>query len=406
MLIFPLQSFSLSHKSQSGMAIKVLRRKKYRSATIVKEHSDGTYKIKYRDGSFETHVPIERMAISLSQSSLNESGVASPPALHRFASDSSSTSLNTMIEKSFERAFHESVDTYETLKKNYSEEDHPPPIFEDDDEFIVRHTDSLDDWIESDDIGDIPANSDGYFSPKQKISQPENKDFRVVFAAPPLGLTLTQAINGMAQVTKIAPAGQASMLGVEVDDVLIGIENSWIRGFDEAMSTLSKTKFPMTLVFRRGFFISAPSRGAAPAEVTKQTSAHIFTTSIMYAVTCLLHCSLRLGFSICSVCQGLSSVLLDHLGMQKTQSILRTPTERKLSNRHTTARRDAYAHVEAIGGGGVGGGSSEDPHVASQVKRMTTKNEISATPTSDREFDVTFGEVRYRSSLQSHQPMR
>ena len=48
---------------EPGTLVKVMRKKKWRSAIIKKQHRDGTYKVVYRDGSVESYVPFERLAV-------------------------------------------------------------------------------------------------------------------------------------------------------------------------------------------------------------------------------------------------------------------------------------------------------------------------------------------------------
>jgi hypothetical protein len=80
----------------------------------------------------------------------------------------------------------------------------------------------------------------------------DGSDFRAVFVEAPLGLTLTKHSNGVALVTKVAPTGQAERLGVTVCDTLVGINSHWVQGYEEAMSVLPRTPYPIALVFRRG----------------------------------------------------------------------------------------------------------------------------------------------------------
>lgn len=78
------------------------------------------------------------------------------------------------------------------------------------------------------------------------------RDFRVKFQKPPLGLTLTKNVySGVAEVTRVVEGGQAAALDVQVGDTLVGVELSWIKDYDEAMSMLKASSYPLGLVFRR-----------------------------------------------------------------------------------------------------------------------------------------------------------
>jgi hypothetical protein len=48
---------------EPGTLVKVMRKKKWRSAIIKKQHRDGTYKVVYRDGSMESYVSLDRVAV-------------------------------------------------------------------------------------------------------------------------------------------------------------------------------------------------------------------------------------------------------------------------------------------------------------------------------------------------------
>ena len=77
-------------------------------------------------------------------------------------------------------------------------------------------------------------------------------DYRVIFESSPLGLTLTKCHNSSAEVTSIIYNSSAYKLGIIIGDILVGIENNWIQGYDDAISILKSSNYPITLVFRRG----------------------------------------------------------------------------------------------------------------------------------------------------------
>jgi hypothetical protein len=133
-------------------------------------------------------------------------------------------------------------------------------VFDDENvDFIVRGSDSLDAWMEEDNPSDLnldklklnKVSKDEIKSPNSitndRSYNPEKlqnntvshssvgADFRVIFAEPPLGLTLTKNFSGSAEVTKLVPNGQAQQFGIAIGDVLVGVGSQWVRGYDDAM---------------------------------------------------------------------------------------------------------------------------------------------------------------------------
>ncbi len=87
----------------------------------------------------------------------------------------------------------------------------------------------------------------GSGSPRSLLS----RDFRATFTGTPMGLTLTKNHLGGALVTKIVSGGQAETLRVGIGDLVVGLNNDWVSGYDSLMETLrSDPVFPVTLVFR------------------------------------------------------------------------------------------------------------------------------------------------------------
>lgn len=55
-----------------------------------------------------------------------------------------------------------------------------------------------------------------------------------------------------AVVTRVAENGYASQLGIEEGDIIVGIENQWIEGYDDFLKKIKDTnKYPVSLVIRR-----------------------------------------------------------------------------------------------------------------------------------------------------------
>ena len=165
----------------------------------------------------------------------------------------------------------------------------------------------------------------------------------MIFAEPPLGLTLTKNFSGGAEVTKLVPNGQAQQFGIDIGDVLIGVGSQWVRGYDDAMILLSDKQYPKGLVFRRGI-----------KRTISQTSASVIRGTKIAATQ-----------------------IMNSLGIKKEGSLLRSTAQRKLSNKHSMARREASPNGERKG---------------DEIRKIkTTKNELKREPDAD-EFDVIFEE--------------
>jgi len=141
------------------------------------------------------------------------------------------------------------------------------PTNNDDEEFVVQSSESLDDWIEDDHslINEIKAalggsktkSVDSYedigHSPVTSIDHTNAKEYAVVFTYSPLGLTLARgASNQCAVVVKIKSDGHAYKLGVLVGDVLVSVNGYKVQGYDDAMPLIAQTQYPVTLTFHRG----------------------------------------------------------------------------------------------------------------------------------------------------------
>jgi hypothetical protein len=79
-------------------------------------------------------------------------------------------------------------------------------------------------------------------------------DFRVIFHSTPFGMTVTRDCNThrTAVVSRVVKDGQAAQVGIQVGDVVIGIENKWIEGYDDFLTKMKDVKqYPVSLVIRR-----------------------------------------------------------------------------------------------------------------------------------------------------------
>lgn len=322
----------------SGDLIKVTRKGKLRSAVVIREHSDGTYKVSFRDGSIESHVVLER--IKLSEELLNEKH----KQFHAL------TVANNNIIYDFQN------------KASIPETPIPACAADNDEEFVVKTSDSidLDDWINDDsaiEAVNISATSNNYEYSVISAATPvgsdyvsldeshkvtNDLDYRVIFTAPPLGMTIAKNFSGNAEVTKVISNGQADKLDVILGDLLIAIGNDNIHGYEEAMSILPEASYPLALVFRKGIRHTISNTGEA---IVKGSSF-------------------------------MAQAVMDGLGMKKEKSILSTPTERKLANKTLILSN-----------------GKDNNNVGSSGSKMTTKRQLDSSPESSIDIlDVTFSD--------------
>lgn len=114
----------------------------------------------------------------------------------------------------------------------------------------VNNTSGFSDVEDGDDEGEEQC---------EEVKIERKHDLRVRFSDKPLGLTLEKAWNGTAHVKQVEPQGRAMSLGIAVGDILIGIEKRWQCGYEEAISTLKESKYPLEIVFRKKIVTSIPS---------------------------------------------------------------------------------------------------------------------------------------------------
>jgi S1-C subfamily serine protease len=132
---------------------------------------------------------------------------------------------------------------------------------------------------------------------------------------------------------------------------VVGINTGWIKGYDEAMATLSLNNYPIALVFRRGGKSMLMKAAGSVANGSK-----VFVKSVAN----------QLGF--------------------KKESLLTTPVVRKLANTKTTVRKEYNEAVEKATKGSKG-----EPLVSGDVTKMSTRKWLPAE-CGPSEFDVSFDE--------------
>lgn len=79
-------------------------------------------------------------------------------------------------------------------------------------------------------------------------------DFRVTFHSTPFGMTVSRDTNThrTAVVSRVISDGQAANVGIKVGDMIIGIENKWIEGYDDFLAKMKNVKqYPVSFVIRR-----------------------------------------------------------------------------------------------------------------------------------------------------------
>ncbi len=323
-----------------GDYVKVSRKGKFRSAIIIRQHSDGvSYKVTFRDGSTESHVTLDRITLPEGSTAKNQIEVeVVPPVTSSIPSSSHNYNNNT----------------------NYVVEDTEGKC----EDFVVTNSDSvdLDDWINSDSVISNSltlSTSSGSVTGKPVVSeyidldddnsmaQPSNatsngSDYTVVFAVPKLGLTLSKNLAGNGEVTKITTLGQAEKLGVVFGDLLLGINGNNVRGYDDAMSILPNCDYPLSLTFRRG----------------------------------MRHSLLSTGETIVQGSKLVATKTMELFGIKKEESILQARTEKKFSNKHSMNGNPNASHSPE----GVTG------------NKMTTKKMLDGNISNKDEFDVSFDE--------------
>lgn len=241
--------------------IKVLKPDsgKWKTAMIKRRHKDNTFKVIYKDGSEETHVPIFRLALAANVMSSANGKDHNPTSVQSVDSNKASLSKEDEVA-SYEDALHSS---YETLnKKNESVVNTA--------DFVVEPEENLDAWIADDFQNDFAHTSiskeDSHFATKEAVSSSspaiaahkdrEAKSFTsgdliVEFVAAPLGLTLSTNSQNEPEVIRLREGGNAAKEGVQVGDIVILINGMKVRDYEEAMQLIGAVAYPVTINFRR-----------------------------------------------------------------------------------------------------------------------------------------------------------
>ena len=227
---------------------------------IKRRHKDNTFKVIYKDGSEESHIPISRLALSTpatvkdtTTATSNQGSATVPPP----------TKQATNKRSAYEDALFESMERDKQSRDAVANTD----------DFVVEAEESLDAWIERDFRHDLTtaamSSEDSYFAPKDIampvvphiVAGPSGKDrdmksiaggdYSVEFVAAPLGLTLSANPQHEPEVIRLREGGNAFKEGVQVGDIVVLINNIPVRDYEEAMQMVSAAVYPLVISFRR-----------------------------------------------------------------------------------------------------------------------------------------------------------
>lgn len=233
---------------------------------IRRPHKDGSFKIMYRDGSTESHVEPQRIALSIQ--SLQQMGIQTE-------SKESSPSISKPVKESLSQSLP-------IASKSMDEEFNM-------DEFKVTAYEDLDAWIENDLSFDNlqtsnpnssqPSIANGtklnneYVSLEEAEPPVKISEIAITFIEPPLGLTLSANSRGEPEVTKIKPEGRAEKGGLMIGDTLFQIDTFPVAEYEEAMNILPNSIYPLILHFKR------PSKG-----IVAESSEILYNQSVVSCI--------------------------------------------------------------------------------------------------------------------------
>eukprot|EP01035_Chromulina_nebulosa_P019366 gene19366-25233_t len=98
-----------------GVAVQVMRKKKWRSAIIKKIHSDGTFKVTYtKDGLSESHVALNR--IGLTEDLVSQ--LQGKPPINDDNSNNNTKEIKKQQKQIYDNAFNDSMQPHEVINNN------------------------------------------------------------------------------------------------------------------------------------------------------------------------------------------------------------------------------------------------------------------------------------------------
>jgi hypothetical protein len=271
-----------------GTPLKVLRNERWRSASMRRMHRDGSFKVAYRDGSTESRVSIERIAMTADTvkaltdwhtctSATDESEEHIAAAFRAVSmgysagADSDGEALSSPENSSYALLSQASLHSFRADDLRSAES------------FVVESNDvDLYSWIESENVeydGERSRLSslDSVLSDdkRQGSSGPRSATgdgyeyIEVVYDQAPLGLRISTSRSGSAsnsplpgarrdtstprppEVTKVVDGGRSDARGIQVGDELVLIDGRTVKDYGDAMSVLQASAYPLRLHFRR-----------------------------------------------------------------------------------------------------------------------------------------------------------
>jgi hypothetical protein len=270
-----------------GTPLKVLRNERWRSASMRRMHRDGSFKVAYRDGSTESRVSIDRIAMTAdtvkaltdwhtctSATDQSEEHIAAAFRAvsmgYSAGADSDGEALSSPESSSYALT-QASVHSFRAEDLRSAES------------FVVESGDvDLYSWIESENVeydGERSrlssldsVLSDGKAQPSgaQRSTTGVGYEYiEVVYDQAPLGLRISTSRSGSAansplpgarrdpstprppEVTKVVDGGRSDARGIQVGDELVLIEGRAVRDYGDAMNVLQASAYPLRLHFRR-----------------------------------------------------------------------------------------------------------------------------------------------------------
>ena len=89
--------------------------------------------------------------------------------------------------------------------------------------------------------------------PASAVAIDPRRLYSATFGPGPLGLSLERRLDGSASVTRLVSGGSASGFGVVVSSVVVSMNGTNVKGYDELMARMQGAQRPITLTFRRPF---------------------------------------------------------------------------------------------------------------------------------------------------------
>lgn len=218
--------------------MKVLVDGCWTSAIVRRKHSDGTFKVAFRDGSTEAHVSISRLAITPAMVALNNNKTPGK-SIHNFRNDafdiaSQGTGLDSNEEDSQAGSladFDCNILEDNVAKSSLTEEN-----------LGLSDLDELLDTFKR----DVSPSMDPAAS-----TEPLSKLYIVVFDGSPLGLTVCPSSDGGAKVARLISGGRAETKGVCVGDILVAINQTPINSCEEALDSIPRHPYPLSMCFKK-----------------------------------------------------------------------------------------------------------------------------------------------------------